>query len=56
LASTLTANVSSAPAFFLSAGFQLLYRIDSKTNIQMTRGLAERRKEYALCNASFNAL
>ncbi|HYA47999.1 MAG TPA: hypothetical protein VEE87_00360 [archaeon] len=48
MASGLNANVSSAPVFFLSAGFQLLYRIDAMTNIPMTGELAKRRKESAL--------
>jgi hypothetical protein len=43
----LIASVFAALAFFRGVGCLLHYRIDTRTNIQMARELAERRKEYA---------
>jgi len=43
----LIASMFAALMFFLGVACLFLYRIDTKTNIQMTRELAKRRKEYA---------
>jgi hypothetical protein len=43
----LIASALAALVFFPGAACLFLYSLDSKTNIHMTRGLAERRKEYA---------
>jgi Na+/melibiose symporter-like transporter len=42
----LIARAFAALMFFLGVGCLFLYSVDTKTNIQMTRELAERRKEY----------
>jgi Na+/melibiose symporter-like transporter len=42
----LIASVFAAPAFFRGVACLFLYRIDTKTKLQMTTELAERRKEY----------
>jgi Na+/melibiose symporter-like transporter len=43
----LIASVLAALVFFLGVVCLFFYKIDTKTNIQMTTELAERRKEYA---------
>jgi hypothetical protein len=43
----LIASVFAALVFFLCLACISLHGIDTKTNLQMTTELAERRKEYA---------